>query len=305
VAIYDQTYQPWNGIYGRRAGRIWAMVRLEIVQPFKNVWVLIVVLSAFALVMAWLLLLFIALAQGGPAGKALEAFLTGNWLYSDGFYNFPVLREQQPRNSNTLSLFSVILMFLSATVGSSLISRDMKYNALLMYFSRAITRADYLAGKFLTLILFLLFVTFVPGLLLFAGSLGMASETLTVGDHARDLLGIFLHSIVLVVPMASASLAFSSLTKRPYVAAILWATLFFSSWIFSGVLLGSVRKEWCRLVSWANLASHLGNLCYPQRRSAVPLLAYGWGWPLGILATLTVVSIVVAWWRIRTVEAVE
>ena len=62
----------------------------------------------------------------------------------------------------------------------------------------------------------------------------MSSETLTLGDRARDFLGILLHSLVLVVPMAAASLAFSSLTKRPYLAAILWATLFFSSWIFIG-----------------------------------------------------------------------
>jgi hypothetical protein len=133
----------------------------------------------------------------------------------------------------------------------------------------------------------------------------MASETLTVGDRARDLLGIFLHSLVLVVPMAAASLAFSSLTKRPYLAAILWATLFFSSWIFSGILLGSVRKDWCRMISWANLASHLGNLCYPQRKAAAALLPYGWGWPLGILASITVVSLAVAWHRVRSVEAGE
>ena len=64
MAIYDQTYRPWNGSYGSRVGRIWSMVRLEIIQPFKNVWVLIVVLTAFALVMAWLL----CLIPGGPGG---------------------------------------------------------------------------------------------------------------------------------------------------------------------------------------------------------------------------------------------
>jgi ABC-type transport system involved in multi-copper enzyme maturation permease subunit len=302
MAVYDQTYRPWTGSYGSRAGRIWAMVRLEITQPFKSIWVLIVVLAAFALVMAWLLLIFMAL-NVGPAGSVLATFLTGNRLYSDGFYNFPAFRD--PENSITLSLFAMILMFLSATVGSALISRDLKYNALLMYFSRAITRADYLAGKFLTLALFLLFATLVPGVLLFAGSLGIQGDSLGVVDRLRDLLGIVLHSLVLVVPMTAVVLAFSSLTKRPYVAAILWATLFFSSWICSGVLTSLIHQEWCKLVSWMNLVIHLGNSCYPQRGSVKPFLECDWRPPFAILASITLLSLWVAWRRIRSVEAGE
>src|SRR5881296_168777 len=121
MAIYEQSYQPWSGTYGSRAGRIWAMVRLEITQPFKSVWVLIVILAAFALVMAWLLILFIA-ASNPAAEKATDFLLGGNHLYREGFYNFPASRE----HGIMLSLFSMILMFLSATVGSALVSRDLK-----------------------------------------------------------------------------------------------------------------------------------------------------------------------------------
>jgi len=303
VAIYDQSYQPWIGRYGSRAGRLWAMVRLEIVQPFKNVWILIVILATFALVMAWLLLLFMISSGAGAnpqAAAAATPFLTGSWLYRDGFYNFPA-----SMGGNTLSLFTMILMFLSATVGSSLIARDLKYNALLMYFSRAITRADYLAGKFLTLTLFLLFVTLVPGLLLFLGSLGIQGDKLTAGQRLADLLGIVLHSLVLVVPMSATVLMFSSLTKRPYLASILWATLFFSSWIFSGVLSGLVHEDWCRMVSWMNLVIHLGNQCYPKRGPSTPFLECGWAPPLVILSSITILSLAIVWRRIRSVEAGE
>jgi ABC-type transport system involved in multi-copper enzyme maturation permease subunit len=303
VAIYEQSYQPWSGRYASRAGRIWAMVRLEITLPFQNVWVLVVVLAAFALVMAWLLLLFIAASSAGqsPAASAAINSVTGNWLYREGFYNFPA----SVGDGNTLSLFSMILMFLSATVGSSLISRDLKYNALLMYFSRSITRADYLAGKFLTLALFLLFVTLVPGLLLFAGSFGIQADKLTAGQRLADLLGIVLHSLVLVVPMSAAVLAFSSLTKRPYLAAILWATLFFSSWIFSGVLYSLLHKEWCLMVSWMNLTVHLGNLCYSQHKNPKWGLTTDWRVPFSILSVITIGSFWIVWRRIRSVEGGE
>lgn len=307
MAVYDQSYQPWNGTYGSRAGRIWAMVRLEIVQPFRNIWVLLVVMAAFSLVLAWLLLLFIALSRVGQAGANALPLFSGNMLYRDGFYNFPVFL-----GGNAPSLFSLILLFLSATAGSSLIARDLKYNALLLYFSRAITRADYLAGKFLSLTLFLLFVTFVPGVLLFVGSLGMGNEALTFGERLRDLLGILLQSLVLVIPMASAALAFSSITKRPYLAAILWSSVFFSSWIFSGLLWTAIQKDWCRMVSWMNLSMHLGNYCYPQRAPAKaivgftkPVLECGWGPPLLILSAITLISLAVAWKRLRSVEAGE
>lgn len=307
MAVYDQTYRPWTGTYGSRFGRIWAMVRMEVVQPFKNVWVLLVVLAAFALVMTWLLLLFIALSRIGMAGAIPVPILSGNWLYRDGFYNFPASLV-----GGGLSLFGMILMFLSATVGSSLIARDLKYNALLLYFSRAITRADYLAGKFLALVLFLMFVTFVPGFLLFAGTLGMGTETLSAADRLRDLLGIFLQSLVFVVPMSAAVLAFSSITKRPYLAAILWATVFFSTWIFSNVLYQHLQKDWCRMVSWMNLSMHLGGYCYPTRPaskalldSVKPVMECGWLPPLIILGTVTVVSLAVAWRRIRSVEGGE
>ena len=63
---------------------------------------------------------------------------------------------------------------------------------MLMYFSRSITRLDYLVGKFLSLLLFLLFVTLGPGLILFVGQLGMSTERLTFGQRMSDLLGVTL-----------------------------------------------------------------------------------------------------------------
>ncbi|MBI3858604.1 MAG: hypothetical protein HY293_23200, partial [Planctomycetes bacterium] len=168
MAIYDQSYTPWTGTYSSRAARVRAMIAMELAQPFKNVWVLMTVLLAFSVVGSWLLILFFA-----TSSQILPPFAVGNRIYREGFYNFP--------------LFSMILMVLSATVGASLIARDVRHRALLMYFSRSITRVDYLVGKFLSLVLFLLLVTLGPGLLLFLGQIGMSSERLTWGQRLGDL----------------------------------------------------------------------------------------------------------------------
>lgn len=287
MAIYDQSYTPWTGTYASRAARVWAMISMEISQPFRNVWVLIIVLLAFSVVGSWLLILFLA-----TSSQILPPFAVGNRIYREGFYNFP--------------LFSMILMVLSATVGASLIARDVRHRALLMYFSRSITRADYLVGKFLALVLFLLLVTLGPGLLLFLGQLGMGQERLTFGQRLGDLGSITLHSLILTVPMSAVVLAFSSLTKRTYLAAILWATFYFLSLSLAPALSFALKSDWPKMLSWVNLTAHLGDLCYAKRTaSSTAILDCGWEPPLAILASITLVSLALVWRRLRSVEGEE
>jgi len=286
MAIYDQSYTPWAGTYTSRVARIRAMIAMELALPFRNTWVLIVVLSAFAIVGSWLLvLLLITSAQVPPL------FALGNQIYREGFFNNP--------------MFSMILMVLSATVGASLISRDVRHRALLMYFSRSITRVDYLVGKFLALVLFLTFVTLVPGLVLFLGQLGMGQERIGTPERLGDLGSIVLHSLILTVPMSAVVLAFSSITKRTYLAAILWVTFYFLSTTLSPTLVLALKTDWPKMLSWQNLTAHLGDLCYAQRGPATHVLDCGAGPPLLILGSLTVLSLALVWRRLRSTETEE
>jgi ABC-type transport system involved in multi-copper enzyme maturation permease subunit len=286
MAIYDQSYTPWTGTYTSRADRIRAMIAMELALPFRNTWVLIIVLSAFAIVGSWLLVLFLITSAQVP-----PLFAVGNQIYREGFFNNP--------------LFSMILMVLSATVGASLISRDVRHRALLMYFSRSITRADYLLGKFLALVLFLLFVTLVPGLALFLGQIGMGQERLSAGERLGDLGSIVLHSLILTIPMSAVVLAFSSLTKRTYLAAILWVIFYFVSTSLSPTLVFALKTDWPKMLSWQNLTAHLGDLCYAQRGPSVHVLDCGPGLPLLILGSVTLLSLALVWRRLRSTETEE
>ena len=286
MAIYDQSYTPWTGTYSSRAARVRAMIAMEIAQPFKNLWVLLTVLVAFSIVGSWLLLLFFA-----TSSQVVPPFAVGNHIYRQGFYNF--------------QLFSMILMVLSGTVGASLIARDVRHRALLMYFSRSITRADYLLGKFLSLVLFLMIVSFGPGLLLFLGQLGMGQERLSFGQRMADLGSIALHSLIMTVPMSAVVLAFSSMTKRTYLAAILWASFFFISVSLSEALQFTLKAEWPKMLSWVNVTSHLGDLVYQVRSPSPPILDCGWLPPFAILGGLTVLSLALVWRRLRSVEGEE
>jgi hypothetical protein len=59
------------------------------------------------------------------------------------------------------------------------------------------------------------------------------------------------------------------------------------------------------MLSWTNLTAHLGDLCYPARHPTPPLLECGWGPPLLILGSITVLSLAVVWRRLRSVEGEE
>ena len=163
MAIYDQSYDAWSGPATGRLSRILAMVRPGVTAPFRNVWILIIVILAFVIVAAWLLVLLAVATTlaNNPRGEVLTnlLFAAGNQIYRANFFNHVI--------------FSMILTVLAISVGAPLISKDLQHNALLMYFSRAITRWDYLAGKFLTLVLFLLVVTLGPALILFFGQIAM------------------------------------------------------------------------------------------------------------------------------------
>lgn len=287
MAIYDQSYTPWTGTYASRWSRIRAIIEMELALPFRNAWTLPLICGAFVIVGAWLIVLFILTSIQVKLPIAM-----GNRIYRDAFFNNP--------------FFSIILMKLSATMGAPLISRDVRHRALLMYFSRSITRADYVLGKFLSLLLLLLLVTLLPGLLLFLGQMGMGQERLTFGERMADLGSITLHSLIMTVPMTAVVLAFSSLTKRTYLAAILWVSFYYLSLALGLALPYAVKAEWPKMLFWGNLTSHLGDLCYAGRGLAPnPLLDCGAWPPLLILLSATVLSLGLVWRRLRSTEVEE
>lgn len=285
MAVNDLSYAPWNGTPASRASAVGALISMELQRPFRSLWVRLVVIGAFMITGGWLLLLFFAASQ-----QELPAPLAGNLIYRDGFLN--------------LFLFSMILLALSATVGCPIISRDLRHNALALYFSRSITRADYLLGKLGALTLFLLFATLGPGLLLWSGQIGMG-PAMSWPKHLADLGSLLLHSLILSLPLACVTLGFSCASKRGYVAALLWSSLYFGGEAASAVLGNLLREAWPKLLSWRLLTAHLGDLCWRGTPPRARLLDCGWGPPLAILCAASLIALLLAWRRLRSVEGGE
>lgn len=299
MGIHEQTYEGWSGKLQSRLGRIWALTVSGLGFPFSIRANLVVIGMIYLMILGWLFVLYIFVSSSLP-----PVFVMGNNLYRSWFFNH--------------GLFGFLLMILSATVGATMISRDFQHNALLMIFSKAISRGDYLAARFLSLLLFFLQVTLLPAVVLWAGQWGMGPEEISFASRLRDLGAVVFHSLVITIPFTAVVLAFSSLTKRPHVAGMLWVLFYMLTWIFSSILQHTVDREWCRLLWWQNLTARVGEVFYEDRPMAklfpiggetsldIPVpLEMGPLVPALILAGATLVGLIVIRFQLRRAEVKE
>ncbi|HVY61544.1 MAG TPA: hypothetical protein VHF22_07815 [Planctomycetota bacterium] len=297
MGLVDTSYQPWDGARQGRLRRIAAMARIGIELSFEGLLTKMILVFAFSGVIVSLGFLFFVASLETPWPIAL-----GNNLYHEYLNSV---------------WYSSLIMLLTAMAGARLISRDLRYNAVSMYFSKGITRYDYLAGKFAVIATFLLSATWLPSLVLWVGQAGMGKEQITWAQRLGDLGALTGHALIIVVPASAAILGLSSLSRTAYVPGISWLLVYSGSEAVSGILRRSLRQEWTKLVGWQNLTAHLGRLLYESRPSpfegmmrrprgfyGAPL-KYGWVEPAAILAGITVLSLGVVLWRLRKLEAQE
>jgi ABC-2 type transport system permease protein len=194
----------------------------------------------------------------------------------------------------------VFVFFVTIYVGAGLIANDRRANALQIYLSKPLTRAEYIAGKVAILTTFLLLVTWVPGIILlilqilFAGSFTFARQNMFLFP------AITLASFLQVFVASFAMLALSSLSKSSRYVGILYAgAMFFSEAVFAALrlILGGTGASWISFP--ANLAQIIDVIFRLKPRYDTP-------WIVSALALvgLVIVSISVLERRVRGVEVV-
>jgi hypothetical protein len=115
------------------------------------------------------------------------------------------------------------MLFLVVTlVGPPLIAQDVRSKSFLVYFSKPITRWDYLAGKAGVVLSYAFLVTLAPALVLYVISIGFSPSLGAFVDTSMTVVKIFASFIVTVVPATLVMLFFSSLTREPRFATFGW-----------------------------------------------------------------------------------
>jgi len=136
------------------------------------------------------------------------------------------------RPENYFSFVQVILALFCTAVAPDLIGRDQQTRTLPLYFSRPLSRADYVSAKLGALLSALLIVVLLPQVVLLAGnSLATEDSLAYLRDDLDQVPSILASAATVAVFMASLSLAVACQTPRRVYAtgAVLVSSVVFSA----------------------------------------------------------------------------
>jgi ABC-2 type transport system permease protein len=259
MPILDQGYQHWNGKLAGHAWRWLTITRQGTRAQTRNRWVWYVLVSALlpALILSLFLMLWGLFEQK-------SSFLTPLLFL---FQGLPEELRAGPRGFRTefwtiafstfldMQLFSSMLMVL--LVGPELISQDLRYNAMPLYFARPVRRIDYFVGKLGVIAAFLGLVTIVPVVMAFLLGYGFSLDPLVIKDTWRVLAGSLGFGIVVVVSAGTLMLAISSLSRNARYVGAMWIGVWVVSSVASTVLDQTIHRDWCPLISYTGNLSRL------------------------------------------------
>lgn len=275
MPIYELGYRHWEGRRLPSWLRWWTIARSGIALAFRSK-----VLRRLLFV-AWAPLLYFGplfFAVGYVTDPARPASARSEWAGFARAFLGPEMGNRLVTDPESLrplvwsAIFSHFFMYsqsfltflVLAIVGPPLIAQDVRGKAFLLYFSKPITRAEYLLGKASTAFFFVFLVTLFPGLVLYAVSVAFSPSWAVLGSTGATLWRMGAASLVIATPGVLLVLLFSSLTSEGryagfgWIAAWLLGELFFqileqvpglrgSGWIFlpslretTSVLVGAV-----------------------------------------------------------------
>ncbi|MBI1851359.1 MAG: ABC transporter permease subunit [Planctomycetes bacterium] len=294
MPIFDQGFRAFEGTLAPPTHRFWTITKAGVRLAMKKKWTWVVVLLASIPFLVLLVTIYLR-GTAEQAGNTLDQRIAATardvlvingerfWLF---FFQF-----------HAGFIVPMIVLF----VGAGLIANDRRTNALEIYFSRPITKRDYIFGKLGIVLTFGLFVTLVEGVLLYVFHVTMKGEISYLAESYDLFLGIVACSLIITVPSAAAILAISSFVKSARFAGLTF---------FGTIMLTAAAGEILHGVTgtkqfWA--VSYIANaqqLC-TQILLDKPQFDFPWGVSLAVLVGITIVSFAVLWRRIRPVEIVS
>lgn len=217
TGIYDLGYRSYDGA---RLGRMYAIVALFTYSLF----------AVFGLGRGWIAKLFamgLAVIASIPAlvQLAIAAIVPADFEYV-GFESY-------------FSFVSIVLALFCAVAAPEVVGRDQRHHTLALYFSRSLSRNDYVTAKFAALFGGLLIVLLIPQALLLTGNAVATEEVVDyLSGNAESVPPIIASSVVIAAMMGALSLAIACQTPRRY-----WASGAVIIYFVVSTALGSILHE--------------------------------------------------------------
>ena len=217
--------------------------------------------------------------------------------------NFPTMNVLAPSVETFRQFFDmqeIFVLFVTVYVGSGLIANDRRSNALQIYLSKPLSRAEYVAGKLGILGFFLLMVTLVPALALLLIEVMFTASLAFLLDNLFLLPAITLYALMEVSLASFTMLALSSLSTSARYTAMLYAgALFFTATVFA-ILRGATASS---MLAWLSLRANveqIGDVIF----RLPPRFESPWALSVLVVALLIGLSALVLDRRVRGVEVV-
>lgn len=280
MPIHDQSYRHWEGTFKSHTFRWWIITRegLRIILRRK---------------------LFIIFIMAPPI---IQFFVFGAIIYGVNVYgslfNLNIVNAEFFFKFLNRQIFFIVLICIFG--GSGLMANDLKNNALQLYFSKPLTRLDYLLGKFAIIIVLMAFLTTVPGVILFMENAVISEGTTFIRGNYWLLGSIILYSFIIIIPTGLLVLALSSVTRNSRYSAISFVAILIVTPAFSEILENAVKIKSAVFVSyWSNMRI-LG-----ERLFDLPSKYANWYWAVVIILGIVGVCMWTMYRRVNGIEIVK
>jgi ABC-2 type transport system permease protein len=278
MPIHDQGYQRYGGTRQPHGRVWWVIARAGLMERLRERKFLALLLLAWLPFFARAVMLYLS------ANVQQASFLAPT---PDTFREY---LDQQ----------NIFVFFITIAVGAGLIANDRRANALQIYLSKPLTRVEYVAGKLVTLVLFLGAVTLLPALLLLVLQMLFAGSAAFVRANLFLIPAIVLFAAIQVFLSSFAMLALSSMSRsRRFVSVMYAGIVFFTAAMYQVIrqITGTGAWAW---ISPEDVLDVLGGAIF--RAAAPPPV------PVWVAALAAVVLIAGSMWilerRVRGVEVV-
>jgi ABC-type transport system involved in multi-copper enzyme maturation permease subunit len=278
MPIHDQGYRRYLGTRAA-IGRAWQVMTragvMTYVRKRQFIGLMLIAWSGFIVraVQIYVSATFTQAAFLAPKGETFREFL-----------------DQQ----------GIFVFFVTIWVGAGLIANDRRANALQLYLSKPMTSAEYIAGKLAILFIFLVFVTFLPAMMLLLTQAAFAGNLTFIRNNIYLLPAITLFSLVQILLAATTMLALSSISKSSRFVGVMYAGLFFFTTALFNALRGITGRSSFAWLSPTASLEQLGDIIFrlQPRYQVSPAIA--------VLTVVVVIagSIYILTRRVRGVEIV-
>ncbi|MBL8818619.1 MAG: hypothetical protein JNL58_21505 [Planctomyces sp.] len=251
MPIHNLGYREWSGPLESPSSRWTVVAGIGIRRAWQSAWLRRVMFFAWIPAVAMGFMIFLharAISDGGISARLVLSFADillkteDRMAIGESIRGLPtsgpedqeklIKGQHQFWSSLLLILFQRTQVFLLVPIigliAPPLISQDVRSRAFLLYFSRPLSKTQYVLGKAATILTYTTIVTLLPGLLLYTVGV-LLSQDLSILNYTWDLpLRIVAVTATITVPSTLLALMFSSLTTESRYASFAW----FSVWIF-------------------------------------------------------------------------